>query len=205
MQEHLKDAIDELIDIHVLSKSGTEQRFGRVILDLGRAEQMLNGSDMEHQSLLLKLLVASDSARIDRDKMLKLNSAMQTVKRSLACLQDGKGASEMSNGDIDVRLEEVKHELHLTGDLLLLAIKLAKALSVVLPQEGTSDSAKVNFGGLSPTVKTDLANKLLSLREQFRILWLTRYHPQGMQGSLKAINNLLTKFIPEEQATVVTR
>ncbi len=56
---------------------------------------------------------------------------------------------------------------------------------------------------LSPTFRTDFANKLLSLREQLRALWLTRYHPQGMQGSLAAMNALLARFIPEQQAEIL--
>ncbi len=41
-------------------------------------------------------------------------------------------------------------------------------------------------------------SRLLGLVEQYRALWLSRYQPQGLQGSLLVLSSLLRKFIPEE-------
>ena len=47
-----------------------------------------------------------------------------------------------------------------------------------------------------PTFKTDLANKLLSLTEQYRAVWLSRYQPSGMQSSLLHLSQLLNTLLP---------
>ncbi len=91
--------------------------------------------------------------------------------------------------------------MHLTAELLLLSARLGKAL--FLSSSGEEKTSTTLVEGLSPTFRTDFANKLLGLREQFRALWLTRYHPQGMQGSLAAMNALLARFIPEQQAEML--
>ena len=61
----------------------------------------------------------------------------------------------------------------------------------------------INVGvpNLPPTFRTDIANKALTLVEQFRALWLSRYEPQGMQSSLLVLSNLLSSFIPEGAQT----
>ena len=68
-----------------------------------------------------------------------------------------------------------------------------------------SSKAKViNVGvaNLPPTFRTDIANKALTLVEQFRALWLSRYEPQGMQSSLLVLSNLLSAFIPDGAKTI---
>jgi hypothetical protein len=77
---------------------------------------------------------------------------------------------------------------------------------------GTNPSSKEGAGGvtatpinvgvanLPPTFRTDIANKAITLVEQYRALWLSRYEPQGMQASLLVLSSLLTKFIPDGAA-----
>ena len=96
---------------------------------------------------------------------------------------------------LDLHSETVVHELQLTSELLLLSARVGKAL---LAHQQSDKSESCSLEELSPTFKTDAANKLLSLIEQFRAHWLTRYQAHGMQGSLLAMGALLAKFIPEE-------
>ena len=44
-----------------------------------------------------------------------------------------------------------------------------------------------------------LANKLLSLTEQYRAVWLSRYQPGGMQSSLLHLTSLLNTLLPSHQ------
>ncbi len=150
---------------------------------------------------------------------LSIQGSIQMVRRVLSSLQRASPTTTTStaranggDGDqqqrvvVDQRMEEFRHELHLTAEMLLLSARLAKAL-LGIPSSSSSeegqDSVLMALEELSPTFKTDFANKLLALREQFRALWLTRYQPQGMQGSLAAMNALLAKFISQQQAEIL--
>lgn len=102
----------------------------------------------------------------------------------------------------DPRLDSIRHELQLTSDLLLVSVRMAKALlsAGVNPSGHPHPGVMVvNCGvaNLPPTFRTDVANKLLSLTEQYRALWLSRYHAPGMHACLRVINNLLRAVIPE--------
>jgi hypothetical protein len=68
----------------------------------------------------------------------------------------------------------------------------------------SSEAKVINVGvaNLPPTFRTDIANKALTLVEQFRALWLSRYEPQGMQSSLLVLSNLLSAFIPDGAKTI---
>ena len=149
---------------------------------------------------------------------LSIQGSIQMVRRVLSSLQRASPTTTTStaranggDGDqqqrvvVDQRMEEFRHELHLTAELLLLSARLAKALLGIpsSSSEEGQDSVLMALEELSPTFKTDFANKLLALREQFRALWLTRYQPQGMQGSLAAMNALLAKFISQQQAEIL--
>ena len=87
-------------------------------------------------------------------------------------------------------------EAFLTSELLILAARIGRSLIA----NGTKEDKVINVGVayLPPTFRTDIANKTLTLVEQYRALWLSRYEPQGMQSSLLVLSNLLSKFIPEK-------
>jgi hypothetical protein len=91
----------------------------------------------------------------------------------------------------DARLESVRQELTLTAELMLLACRVGRALAA------TGPGAEIR--SLSPTFRTDSANKLLSLIEMFKEHWNKRYMPEGMRGSLVAMNNLLLQFVPGDE------
>lgn len=99
------------------------------------------------------------------------------------------------------RLEVVRHELQLTAELLQVSVRIVRGLiqSGLNPDKGSPGLPIINCGiaGLSPTFKTDMANKLLSLIEQYRALWLSRYEPPGLYPCMRILNNLLNMFVPE--------
>jgi len=82
----------------------------------------------------------------------------------------------------------------LSGELLLLSARLARALVL---------TADKTLSELQPTFKTDLANKLLSLTEQYRAVWLSRYQPGGMQTSLLHLTSLLSTLQPNIHAFTI--
>ncbi|GBO43264.1 hypothetical protein AVEN_128675-1, partial [Araneus ventricosus] len=96
---------------------------------------------------------------------------------------------------------EVVLELRLAMDLLLFACRLSKVMVTtgLNPSSNACGLAVINVGisNLPPIARTDLANRLLALIEQFRAVWLSRNLPCGLQTSLAMFNSLLTKLIPE--------
>ena len=93
----------------------------------------------------------------------------------------------------------------MTSELLVLAARIGRGLtssSGKNAENGCTPSlpATPQIQNLPPTFRTDIANKALTLVEQYRALWLSRYEPQGMQASLLVLSNLLSKFIPEGSA-----
>ncbi len=133
---------------------------------------------------------------------------MQQIKKAQSHLVKSK-----PNHKPDVRTESFRQELQLTSEILLLSAKVGRALMVAGANPAHQNSSKnsspvkeitggvatINVGvsNLPPTFRTDIANKALSLVEQFRALWLSRYEPQGLQASLLVLSELLSKFIPE--------
>lgn len=133
-------------------------------------------------------------------------AAAQQIRKSQAQLLRSTSSAASS----DSRLEAIRHELQLSSDLLLLAARIGRALisssansavnnGMASGDKKTKAATITNCGiaNLQPTLKTDIANRLLSLIEQYRVLWLSRYHPHGLQGSLAALSRLLNQLIPE--------
>ena len=97
------------------------------------------------------------------------------------------------------RCQSICQELFLTSELLVLAARIGRGLTSTSATASKNGEKVSNIGvaNLPPTFRTDIANKALTLVEQYRALWLSRYEPQGMQASLLVLSNLLSKFIPE--------
>ena len=100
--------------------------------------------------------------------------------------------------------------------------RIGKAIVSSTNTSGKADETSKHCGvsNLNPTLKTDIANKLLSLVEQYRAHWLSRlkqyllwlpryfitgveipiscrYHPHGLRYSLAVLSNLLKQLIPD--------
>ena len=105
------------------------------------------------------------------------------------------------------RSQSICQELFLTSELLVLAARIGRGLTSSSSKNAEKaasngstpplQTAPPQIQNLPPTFRTDIANKALTLVEQYRALWLSRYEPQGMQASLLVLSNLLSKFIPE--------
>ena len=161
---------------------------GQVVLDLGRLEDSVQlpglqqGNSLQ-SSLLLTAIMRPNSLDLERTSAAGLGQVIQEVRKCLARLQQSR---EGGGGAGEGLLQEIT----LSGELLLLAARLTRAL--ILTEERTVAS-------LQPTFKTDLANKLLSLTEQYRAVWLSRYQPGGMQNSLLHLTSLLNTLLPPHQ------
>lgn len=213
----VQSVIHTLIDVLVLGHCGftVDGRYceedqngsaGKALVELGLAEAALDRQDHFHQdargppdTTLLKVLVTPDDVALDRLKVEDFAVAVQHVKRAQAHLNKCKPTK-------NVRVQSVRQELHLTSELLLLSARIGRALLAtgVNPHESGGVAAiNVGVANLPPTFRTDIANKLLGLVEQYRALWLSRYEPQGLQASLLVLSDLLTKFIPDSSQLIM--
>merc|ERR1711892_55319 len=160
---------------------------GQIVLDLGRSESCVEspkplepGTNVLQTSLLLNVIMRPNGVDLENTSADQLGKVIQEVRRNLTKLQvsreGGGGAGE-----------GIIQEIALSDELLLLAARLARGLT--LTEEKT-------VAALQPTFRTDLANKLLSLTEQYRAVWLSRYQPSGMQTSLLHLTSLLNLLLP---------
>ena len=180
---HVSKYLGPVVSRHLLSDQlGTS---GQVVLDLARLEETvqlpgLPGGNGLQSSLLLTAIMRPNSLDLDNTSAASLGTVIQEARKCLARLQQSR---EGGGGPGEGLLQEIT----LSGELLLLAARLARGL--ILTEDRTVAS-------LQPTFKTDLANKLLSLTEQYRAVWLSRYQPSGMQSSLLHLTALLNILLP---------
>ena len=180
---HVTRYLGPVVTRHLLSDQlGTS---GQVVLDLGRLEETLhlpglNTGNSLQSSLLLTAIIRPNSLDLDNTTAASLGTVIQEARKCLTRLQQSR---EGGGGPGEALLQEIA----LSGELLLLSARLARGL--ILTEDRTVAS-------LQPTFKTDLANKLLSLTEQYRAVWLSRYQPSGMQSSLLHLTSLLNTLLP---------
>ncbi|CAL4061045.1 unnamed protein product, partial [Meganyctiphanes norvegica] len=91
-------------------------------------------------------------------------------------------------------------EVHLAMDMILTACRLGRSLLTAgrNPHSNMGLSV-VNLGvaNLPPTVRTDLANKVLALREVYSTVWLQGQQSAGLQTSLLVLTSLLARLLPD--------
>ena len=185
-QADLQHQLGAVVSRHLLSDELGSS--GQVVLDLGRLEASVELPDLQQgnslqSSLLLTAIMRPNSLELERTSAASLGQVIQEVRKCLARLQQSR---EGGGGPGEGLLQEIT----LSGELLLLAARLTRGLIL------TSDRT---VASLQPTFKTDLANKLLSLTEQYRAVWLSRYQPGGMQSSLLHLTSLLNTLLPSHQ------
>lgn len=199
--DYLQHRLPELLNYHVLRDS--EQVAGYLMVELGRLEAYAhqvsqvvhhNITDAAHlkTSILHQLLVEPDSVLIEYLKTDLFQQIVRHLKRFELDLHKAKPDCFQSG--------EVIAELQLAIDLLVFSCRLGKLLVSTGQNPGNSPGvAVINVGvaNLPSTARTDLANRLLALTEQFRAVWLSRNLPCGLHSSLFLFNTLLHKLIPE--------
>jgi len=184
--DHVSRYLGDILSSHLFyDETGSS---GQIVLDLGRSEaciespKPLEAGHVLQTSLLLNVIMRPNGIDLENTSADQLGKVIQELRRNLTKLQvsrEGGGGSG----------EGIIQEIALSGDLLLLAARLARGL--ILTEEKS-------IAALQPTFRTDLANKLLSLTEQYRAVWLSRYQPSGMQTSLLHLTSLLNLLLPPD-------
>ncbi|XP_074652559.1 uncharacterized protein LOC141906956 [Tubulanus polymorphus] len=203
-QDFMHANLAELMNMHVFNDDNN--KLGHVIVELGRAETYVlrcskkqsendvNNLPAELGSSLFRLLVHPNEVNLENLPADIFQKAMRHIR---------KCASElMSAHPKCIQNEAIIKELNITIDLMMFANRIGRALSNCgrnpCPSAGV---AVINAGisNLPATAKTDLANRLLGLKEQFQLVWTLRQLPNGCQETITLLNMLLKLFIPDQE------
>ncbi|XP_023335018.1 uncharacterized protein LOC111706387 isoform X2 [Eurytemora carolleeae] len=156
--------LGEILSHHIFQDSTGGS--GSAVVELGLAECSLDQVYPDQQlqtSLLLSSILRPGNLHLEKVSLEQLGAVIQTSRRCLSKLQ---GCREVVEGEGEV--EGLLQEVTLGAELLLLAARLSR---------GLLQAGEYKIELLQPTFKTDIANKLLALIEQYRAVWLIRYLP----------------------------
>ncbi|GAB1600018.1 uncharacterized protein LOC115214018 isoform X1 [Argonauta hians] len=207
--EFLHFNLAELMNHHIFGD--TTAVFGQVIIELGRIETYIfrcsqKSADDEQCSIPCEnSTLASFITQPDETKIEDLTSdILQRANRHLRKHQNDVTGVQLNCA----QAKEIISEVLLTTDMMILALKIGRAMITAGrnpdPQSGLR---VVNLGiaNLTATGKTDLANRLLELIENFSVCWKQRYVPKfGLPEIKKTLQNVLTQLIPNEEAEKIS-
>ncbi|XP_070578934.1 uncharacterized protein [Ptychodera flava] len=192
----------ELINRHVYMDSSSV--IGQVTIEVGRAETFLirssrgqSGTDSanlppDEGSIFYQILTNPDDVSIDK---LTPEIVQKTLLHARRCQNLLSKAVKTTHNSL------VLAELQVTTDLLLLTCKILRSLVLAgqNPVKSGTGLPVINVGlsNLSATTRTDIANKLLGISEQYRQTWLASNLPVGLQQSLSVLHRTLKQLIPE--------
>lgn len=204
-EDYLRARLAELLNLYVYRDMASMT--GYLNVELGRLETYIHQSIFQNQkdtslqvtycqsSVLHQLLRDPDAVILDNFTFDVLQQAIRHLKKFELDLQKAKPMC-FQHG-------EIISELRLAMDLLLFACRLSRVMvsTGLNPTTNSCGLAVINVGtsNLPPIARTDLANRLLALTEQYRAVWLSRNLPCGLQTSLCMFNSLLHKLIPENE------
>lgn len=194
----------ELLNQHIFSDKTSVM--GQAVIELGRIEtyvlrcsQNKSGDDRtnlpcEHGSTLFQFLVHPDRAPLEELTPDVLQKTCRYVR---------KHQTEIAGVILNCpQAQEIISELQLTMDMMILAARIGRAMVTAGRNPDPHGGLRVvNLGvtNLSATGKTDLANRLLELIENYRQCWSKRYLTNyGLQESTSCLRSVLKQLVPDE-------
>ncbi|XP_037782496.1 uncharacterized protein LOC119578901 isoform X1 [Penaeus monodon] len=223
--DYVHSSVGALVDTHLVRVPGCG--LGAALVELGRCEtwvtRMARGqspSDVvdlpssSPGSALYQLLADPDALSLEFLSPEVFTSVMRHVRRAVreGANLSGRTSPSAVNGVVPLGVGHataaspwpmstlVTLELHLAMDMILTACRLGRALvSVGTNPRSNMGVAVVNpgVGNLPPTIRTDLANKVLALREVYSSVWMQGQQAVGLQSSLLVLTSLLARLLPD--------
>ncbi|CAG7716281.1 unnamed protein product [Allacma fusca] len=208
--EYLQGSLAKLMSMYVLKDpSGVT---GQVILQLGCTESNLlraasnqSSNDMSNLppaegTTLYRLLTDPDNVPLDHLTMEPFIKCIRSIKKCQTSLLLEAKLPREDNPVFD--------ELCLTMELMLLACRIGRSLLAAgMNPRSNMGLTVVNLGisNLEARIRTDIANKLLLLTDEYRRVWLLRNYPQGLETSLYTLTSVLQRFIPDSTRLLTGR
>ncbi|KAJ8308848.1 hypothetical protein KUTeg_013722 [Tegillarca granosa] len=169
----------------------------------------------EHGSTLFQFFGNPDSVNLSFYGTNCMQRTSKHIKRCQQELEKTEMKCKQSN--------QIVSELHLSCDLMLYALRYVWIKFAINVSEevhvqcvricrslmlsgknpsGLAGFSTINLGiaNLPATVKTDLANRLLEMLEQYKLVWCERYvQVTGIQDSLHIFTSLLKHLLPNQE------
>ncbi|XP_076059863.1 uncharacterized protein LOC143036412 isoform X2 [Oratosquilla oratoria] len=212
--DFVHSSLSTLLDIHLIQTG--ESGIGAALVELGRCETWLTRlckgqattdvTDLPSTpgSTSYQLLADPDMVNLENMTAEVFSSVIRHIKRVLhegqatgsTSITSAASSSPWPLASIAVM------ELHLAADMIFTSCRLGRALvSMGTNPRSNMGLAVVNPGvaNLPPTVRTDLANKVLALREVYSSVWMRSLQAPGLQASLLVLTSLLARLLPDQQ------
>ncbi|RXG59905.1 Tankyrase-2 [Armadillidium vulgare] len=217
--DFVHSSVGSLIDQHIIKIPNCG--LGDALIELGRCETWLtrvardqpsnDPSDLPscQGSILHQLFTDPDSVVMDHLSSDVFGVVMRHVRKAVKEGVNKQGERNPLKG----RIERVSSrspwpmaslavlEIHLAMDMILTACRLGRALVTTGTNPRSNMGVAVMNPGvanLPPTMRTDLANKVLALREAYSSVWLQGHRPKGLHSSLLIFSSLLARLLPEQ-------
>ncbi|XP_067942054.1 uncharacterized protein [Watersipora subatra] len=195
------DRLPALLSLHMLSDAKCQ--VGKVLVELGKLEYDLMAVsshlpagnccslDPERGSLLFQLLVNPDSVDLTHLTPAIFQKSLRAIRHLHGLVQSQQLLCFMG--------EELTKALKLNLDLALTTCRIGLALCTAGRNPGGDEgvpSVNIGLSNLPITVKTDLANRLLALREGYRTSWFSRCLPKGYAESHALVFGVINSLLP---------
>uniref|UniRef100_T1IPJ6 Beta-hexosaminidase bacterial type N-terminal domain-containing protein n=1 Tax=Strigamia maritima TaxID=126957 RepID=T1IPJ6_STRMM len=189
-----KTILGDVLNFHVFEDES--KQMGNLLLSLGRSEWQFEQISRKennkcNRTLLLELILAPDDANLEFLTTEMFAKVIRSMKRTHTNL-------------MSINCKPWRDEIEIVVDLIHFGCRLGRSLVRVGQNPNATGIAVINLGiaNLLPTTRTDLANKLLGLIEQFRDVWLERNLENGLERAVKPLSDLLEKLFPENQNSI---
>ncbi|KAK3858719.1 hypothetical protein Pcinc_035106 [Petrolisthes cinctipes] len=223
--DYVHSSVGSLVDTHLMRVPGCGLgaalvELGRCetwITRVARGQSTLDVGDLPSStpgSALYQLLADPDALSLDHLTVEVFTSVMRHVRRAVR--EGGHNTTTTTpppgiGGSVSVGVSGaassspwplanlVTLELHLAMDMILTACRLGRSLvSVGSNPRSNLGLSVVNpgVGNLPPTLRTDLANKVLGLCEVYSSVWHQGQEGSGLQSSLVVLSSLLARLLP---------
>ncbi|CAJ0563243.1 unnamed protein product, partial [Mesorhabditis spiculigera] len=160
-------------------------------------------------SVFVEIILNPENLQLDRLTPAIFKRARVELRKSARALDEARKSLPYN-----FELALVLAEIRLATELLGLASRLGQSLCIhsvsahygsEAERKRSSDGpwmgaspGRVGVSHLPLTIRTDLANQLLSIRAQFQHVWLSRSMPSTLPNAMKMFNNLFKALLPPD-------
>ncbi|EFX70985.1 hypothetical protein DAPPUDRAFT_228128 [Daphnia pulex] len=215
--DYIQNSMGELVSLWVLNEP-LNKRFsvGVAIVEMGRLETWLlrhargeldlpNAFDSatippslppKEGSVHYRLLLDPDSVNVDS---LNMECVVRTIRHTKKWHKLLTEATVVTEGR-HYFMKTIALQALLSADFLLLACRILRGILTIGSNPNSNMGvAAINLGvaNLTPTLRTDAANKMLSLTERFQQLWVQQYQnpSNGLNNIIGALNTSIQRLL----------
>lgn len=206
-QESAMSSLAKVLDLHVFQDEAG--LLGQVLQNLSEVHKLLDLSPVrtesddqsrifpedkpENASLLLQLLLfpsKPDAEQLSSDNVQKASRCLRKCQASLPKVQMKCR-----------RASAIVKQLDLMIDMALYACRVGRALALIKSDE-KSEGGFTIISSLPNITRTDLANRLLGIIENYRRVWGLSNRPGGLEESVEVLQRAFEEIVPSSTVTV---